>query len=402
MRLERIRWLRYCVVLVWALMLAGQAARAQSNTRLLLSSGWGVPGRAGYVFGPITDLAMNEAKEIIFLTSLQGAKREMRAIIRSSGVTFSVVAFEGLRSPVPHASYESFSAPSMNAAGVIAFTATLKNDVPSAAVVRIEGGMAQAIAKTGGEVPGSPGATFQEFSPPVVGSRGNVLFGARTSGAQPQGGLFLWTLRGLQAVALPPELKLAPSDLLVPAFFSHDEAVFVFRGTPLAAAREQFFRAVAIKNFQDLKPPPELSDTVEVLAARPEETPVRMLLVLMEGDAVQSGVLGGEPAQPVLARRPPAPLSLPLSRIQGQATGPRGNIIFASSPTSEETDLALYCYCEGQVIRLTSPEDFFSIAQAAQGRPILSLAGDGQNTAAFVAANDLAGDAVAIYVTSLP
>jgi len=381
---------------------AASSSHAQSNTRLLLASSWGVPGHPGFAFGPFASLAMNEEREIVFLSSLRGAKSELRAVVRSAGVTFSVVAFEGLRAPVPGTTYESFSAPSLNNSGLIAFTATLKDDVPSAAVIRVEQSTALAVATSGGAVPGLPDATFQEFSAPVINSAGNVLFGARLGGKQPATGLLLWSPRGLQRLPLPAELHLTASDLLVPAFYSHDEAVFVPRGTPLEAVTEQFFRAIAIKNFQDLRPPPEASEVVEVLPARTGQAPVRMLLVLMEGENVQTAVLGGEPSAPVMARRPPGPMFLPLGRIQGQTAGPRGNIIMAAAPASQESDLALYCYCEGQVIRLTSPEEFLPITQSAQGRPISSLAGDGQHTTAFIAPTDLGGDSVGIYVTPVP
>lgn len=381
---------------------AGSPTYAQSNTRLLLANGWGVPGHPGFAFGPFSSLAMNEEREIVFLSSLRGAKSELRAVVRSAGVTFSVVAFEGLRAPVPRTTYESFSAPSLNNSGLIAFTATLKDDVLSSAVIRVEQGTALAVATSGGAVPGLPDAAFQEFSAPVINSAGNILFGARLGGKQPTTGLFLWTPRGLQRLPLPPELRLTPSDLLVPAFHSHDEAVFVLRGTPLDAVTEQFFRAIATKNFQDLRPPPGASEVVEVLPARTGQAPVRMLLVLMEGENVQTAGLGGEPSQAVMAKRPPGPTLLPLGRIQGQTAGPRGNIIVAAAPAAQESDLALYCYCEGQVIRLTSPEEFLPITQSAQGRSISSLAGDGQHTTAFIAPTDVGGDSVGIYVTPVP
>ncbi|MBZ5515790.1 MAG: hypothetical protein LAN62_13290 [Acidobacteriia bacterium] len=237
---------------VLTLLLFGAAsAGAQSNTRLLLVSGWGVPGHAGFVLGPFSDLTMNEAREVAFLSSLRGAKSELKAVIRSDGVTFSVVAFQGLRSPVRKAIYDSFSAPSLNGSGLIAFTATLKDDVPASAVIRITRDEALAIAVSGNNVPGSPGSTFLEFSAPVMSSTGDVLFGARLGGKPASSGLFLWTPQGLKSVPVPPELGLKPADLLTPAFASHDEAVFVPRGSPSEAVTEQFFRAVVNKNFQD-------------------------------------------------------------------------------------------------------------------------------------------------------
>ncbi len=393
---------RLGLLTAFALVGAGEL-RAQSNTRLLLSSGWGVPGHPGFVFGPFSNLTMNKQGEIAFLSSLRGAKSELRAVIRSSGVTFSVVAFEGLRSPVPKTIYESFSAPSISDAGVIAFTAALKDDVPASAVFRVQGETALPIATSGGAVPGVSDATFQEFSAPVVSSAGNVLFGAKLGGKQPSTRLFLWTPQGLSVVPLPPDLALRPSDLLAPAFSSHDEAVFVPRGTSIEAVNEQFFRALAIGSFQDLRPQPGANESVEMLAARPgNETPVKMLVVMLEGENVRTALLPGEPAQPVLAKRPAGPLALPLGRILGQTTGPRGNIIFAAAPAGQPNDLALYCYCENQVNRLTSPEEFLPITSTALGRPISSLAGDARQTMALIAPNDPAGDATAIYVVSVP
>jgi len=380
----------------------GGPAKAQSTTRLLLSSGWGIPDHHGFVFGPFSNLTMNASRQIAFLSAMRGAKRDLRAVIRSTGVTFDVVAFEGLRSPVPRAAYESFSAPSLNNAGALAFTAALRDDVPSSAVIRWESGNSLAIVSSGGSVPGVPDATFLEFSAAVISSAGNVLFAARTGGSKPGTGLFLWTPQGLRTVSLPAELHLTPKDLLTPTMVSRDEAVFVLRGTPIEAVIEQFFRALAIKSFQELMPPPDPADTVEVLPARSGEAPVKMLLVAMEGDMVEVGFLQGDPTQPVQGRRPAEGDTPALGRIQGQATGPHGEIIFTSASLGQEADLAIYCFCNGQVERLTSPEEFWQVTVPAKGRPIFSLSSDGQRTISFIAPNGESGDSVGIYVTSLP
>jgi hypothetical protein len=383
----------------------GQAGlQAQSKTRLVLSTGTGVPGHVGFVFGPFSGLAMNERTEIVFLSTLHSARNELRAVVRSSGISFSVLAFQGLRSPVPKTTFDSFSAPSINDAGSIAFTATLKDseEAPGSAVVRADGTNFRAIATAGDVVPGNPEAKFQEFSAPLINEQGDVLFAARWEGKKPGVGLFLWTPGGLRSLTLPSELVLLPKGLLEPIFFSHDEAVFVSRDIPAAAAQEEFFRAVATRSFQELKPAPDASETVEVLPALPGGLAVQMLLVLMEGGSAQTALLPGEPTQPVMARRPAGSAGVsPLARIQGQTTGARGNIIFAAAAGDPPTDLGLYCYCDGQVVRLTSPEEFLPITQAAPGMPILSLTGDSQQTVAFIGSGP-GGEASAIYVTSLP
>jgi hypothetical protein len=113
-------------------------------------------------------------------------------------------------------------------------------------------------------------------------------------------------------------------------------------------------------------------------------------------------LLAGDPSQAVKARLTPATPAVPLGRIQGQTAGPRGNILIASTPLGQEFDLALYCYCEGQLQRLTAPEEMHAITTAARGRPLRSLASDGDGTAAYLAPLDEGAESTAIYVTALP
>ena len=232
-------------MLLAALASGALPAFAQLNTRLLLTTGTEVPGHGGLAFGPFLSLAMNGNQEIIFLTSLRSPRAEMRAVVRSTGVSFSVVAFQGLLGPFPRTTYDTFSAPSMNDSGVMAFTATLvtdQADVPRVAVVRQEGAKPKAVATNLDAPPGQAGAKFEEFSAPLVFSDGSVLFGARWSGKGAGSGLFLWSPRGLQALQLPAGLQLGPKELLEPFFFGHDEAGFLRRGFPRSCHRAVFPR----------------------------------------------------------------------------------------------------------------------------------------------------------------
>jgi hypothetical protein len=319
-------------------------------------------------------------------------------------VSFSVVAFQGLRAPLLKTSYDSFSAPSLNDAGVICFAADLKDTEgnPSSAIIRVDGTGARALVTSADSLLGIPDATFLEFSAPLINSQGNILFGARWGGKNPGTGLFLWTPRELRRLEFPAGVSPTPKDLFEPIFFSHDEAVLVLRGTPSEAAIEQFFRAVAIRSFQELKPPPDPEETLQILAPRAGQAPVQMVLVIMEGENVQTALLPGDPSQAVAARHiAAAPEAKPLGQIEGQTTSAQGNIIFAATPLDSPDDVGLYCFCEGQVIRLTSAEEFSPIVQAAPGKPILSLAGDSQQTEVFIAPGAPEGG-LAIYVTSIP
>lgn len=389
------------------LCLGVQAAIAQVNTRLLLVTGSAVPDHPGFTFGPFQDLAMNGNQQIVFRSTLESPRSNLRAVVRSQGVSFTVVAFEGLVSPASREQYESFSAPSINDDGVVAFKATLKGGgrgEPTEAIVRVKGSVANLVADNGGGGDSSFGQIFKAFSSPVIGSGGDVLFAARTGGSNPHSALYLWSAGGIREVALPGDFKLGPGELLEPVFASRDEAVFVRKNVDMAAAREQFFRAVAMRNFQQLDPAPEPADTFQVLPARPNQKPIQMLLVLLQGNQAQTAELSGDPSQPVMAQSAPGTGDVgPFAAIQGQAAGRRsGSIIFAGAPSGQADDFGLYCFCGGQVKRLTTQADFGLLLNKLDGRTIGSFAGDGQGTVALVAPVGNQPGANAIFVCDTP
>jgi hypothetical protein len=392
------------VFLMWVTAVGSVSAFAQLNTRLLLTSGTEVPGHGGLAFGPFLSLEMNGNEDIIFLTSLHSPRVDLRAVVRSTGVSFSVVAFQGLLGPFARTTYDTFSTPSMNDSGVMAFTATLVTDqvdVPRLVVVRQEGSKSRAVVTNLDGPPGLAGAKFEEFSAPLVFSDGSVLFGARWAGKGAGSGLFQWSGRGLQALPLPAGLQLGPKELLEPFFFGHDEAAFLRRGNSAEVATEQFFRAIAIQTFQQLQPPPDPTSTAELLAARPGVAPVQMLIVYLENGSMQTALLAGDPTKPVMAKLSLSTTALkPVGKIVSLTIGPRGDMIFAAAPADAPNDLALYCNCDGEENRLTTPEDFLPITVAGPGKPILSLTGDTQQTIAFIAPG-ASGDNTAIYVTTI-
>ena len=126
-----------------------------------------------------------------------------------------------------------------------------------------------------------------------------------------------------------------------------------------------------------------------------------MVLVYTESGNVQTAMLAGDPTKPVLAKASPTATPLkPVGKIVGLTIGPRGDLIFAAAPVEAANDLGLYCYCDGLVNRITSPDDFLPITTAGPGKPILSLTSDGQQAAAFIAPS-LGGDNTAIFVTAV-
>ncbi len=377
---------------------------AQVNTRLLLSSGTEVPGHGGVAFGPFSSVAMNGHQDIVFLTSLHSPRADLHAIVRSAGVGFSVVAFQGLVGPFPRTTYDSFSAPSIDDSGVVAFSTKLVTDqanVPTSAVVIQDGNKPRAVVTNLDSPPDVPGATFEEFSAPVLTSDGSVLFGARWSGKGAGSGLFRWSARGLESLPLPSGITLRPKDLLEPFFYGHDEAAFLRRGTSADVATEQFFRAIANQTFQQLQPPPDPAHTMEFLRAQLNTPPVSLLVVYLENGNFQTALVAGDPTKPVLARQSLSTTALkPVGAIMSLTLGPSGHMIFAASEADTPNDLALYCDCGAQEDRLTTPDDFLAISTAGPGKPILSLTGDMQETIAFIGPG-ATGDNTAIYVTSI-
>jgi hypothetical protein len=404
-----VRWMMGAGLCGLLLFCGASPAGAQVNARLLLVSGAAVPGHPGFTFGPFHDLAMSANDQIVFRSTLESPRNTLRAVVRSHGISFSVVAFEGLVSPASHELYESFSAPSINAAGDVAFKASLKAkapDMPTEAIVRVSSASADLVADNGGGRGSGLGQIFKAFSAPVIGSKGEVLFAARTGGASPHSGLYLWSQQGMRSVALPQDFRLGPGELLEPLFASHDEAVFVRHGVDMAAAREQFFRAVAVRNFQQLDPAPKPSDMVQVLPARANQKPVQLLLVLLQDGQAETAELSGDPSQPVMAQTggvaAPAGESS-FASIEGQAAGRRsGSIIFAGVPSGQTDGFGLFCFCGGQVVRLTTQTDFGLLLSNLNNKPITSFAGDGQGTVALVAPVGAQAGANAIFVCDTP
>ncbi len=146
-RLRQFAATGWCTVLL--LCLGGHPGFAQVNSRLLLVSGSAVPGHPGFTFGLFHDLAMSGNQQIVFRSTLESPRSSLRAVVQSQGVSFTVVAFEGLVSPASREPYESFGAPSINDAGAVAFRATLKGGgrgEPKEAIVRVKGTSADLVA----------------------------------------------------------------------------------------------------------------------------------------------------------------------------------------------------------------------------------------------------------------
>ncbi len=404
-KLSRLAGGRAWPLVAGLLLISVSRGMAQTSTRLLVASGETVPDHPGFVFGPFSGLVMNARQQIAFLTTLESARLQTPAIVRSVGVTFSVVAFRGLVAPAADTVFESFGAPSMNDNGTIAFSAAL-GAAPSSGIFSVTQGKPVAVALAGQSAPGAV-APFQAFSSPVIGSSGAILFGALTgsgSGSPSASGLYLWTPQGLQSVPLPAGFALGPGEMLQPIFQSEDESVWIPNDVSVAAADDQLFRALAIRSFQSLTPPPNPASTALALAPLPQEKPVPMLLVILHGTQPQTMALEGDPTQPVMARLGAgAPPVLPLVGVESAVAGAlEGRVVIASAAASNPGDLAFYCYCNGAVEGLTTSADLAPVAIQPGGRGIHFLTSDGSHTLAFTA--PLAGQANtnAIFVTSLP
>ncbi len=375
---------------------------AQTNTRLLLSSGDAVPEHSGFAFGPFSGLAMNGRHQIVFLTSMVSPRTQLNAVVRSAGVSFSVVAFQGLRSPDPGKNFDSFGSPAINLAGEIAFGAALRDggsgNPAGSGVFLARGSNIQALATT--SQPSPDGSNFAAFSDPILTSSGDVLFSAQTGHGS---GFYEWTPGGIEQVPLPTDFPRSAQGLLSPIFSGGNQAVLVPVSADPAAARDQLFRALAGQIFQGINPPPATNQTMVILAAAPSAPPVPMLLVAADQGKIQVMFLEGNPSQAVSSLTSATPGLLPFGSVEGEAAAPHGNILFIATIPGQAPGVGLYCYCQGQVEPLTTPLDFASISATLAGRPLSSLTTDSKSTAAFIAPTGPPGvPSNAIYVTPIP
>lgn len=177
-------------------------------------AGAAAPGTGGGAFAGSVGLlnvhAGNATGTVAFVDGVAGGSVAQGVFTSGSGGQ-AAVAVEGDTAPDSGgATYATFSMPSINAAGDVAFVATLSGGSATSGVfLHATGTPAVAVALQGDAAPGTGGATFSDFGFPIVNANGIVTFLANTTGGAATGGVFVFD--GAQVVPLIVEGDPAPA-----------------------------------------------------------------------------------------------------------------------------------------------------------------------------------------------
>jgi hypothetical protein len=164
-------------IMAVSLGLAGAAEAA--TIRVVALTGQEAPGTGGAVFSGFTGLSLNDAGEVAFRAGLSGAgvTDETDSGVFTSG---ALVAREGDVAPGTGGSvFASFGGSRLNNAGEVAFRTTLEGAGGDGQAIFSVGTL---VARRGDAVPGGGGAVFSSFTPPVLNDAGQVVFRAGLSG----------------------------------------------------------------------------------------------------------------------------------------------------------------------------------------------------------------------------
>lgn len=148
----------------------------------------GDPSPLGGRFMDFAAPLLNDAGDLVFWASLEGAARPAGLFLASRGTVQKIVA---RGDPAPRGgrfSYISFPC-SFSGSGAVAFRAKLVEDRVSAGIFLAHKGVITPVARVGDPTP--IGGRFADLSAPKIDSDGTVLFAAEVVQGQAESGLFL-------------------------------------------------------------------------------------------------------------------------------------------------------------------------------------------------------------------
>lgn len=182
----------------------------------------------------------------VLLSGLGSVNAESRAgsTFQQSGSSFSTIALEA--DPAPEdvgGTYSKILFSSVNDSRHVAFSALLSDSQSSSALFLRSAEVTRAILRSGETVPG--GGTFKTFGELDLGNEDFILFRAELEGTPAAEGMFLWTPRGVEAVAVAGQKSLRGftyKSFSKPAIISHK-----------IESGQFFSRYVFIALFQDGK-----------------------------------------------------------------------------------------------------------------------------------------------------
>jgi len=149
--------------------------------RSIVTSGMPSPGGGTFdhfhVEGQPAIAPVNDRGQVAFFATLARA-RASEGLFLSDGSHIEAIALTGGRVPGGGklASFAEHPVPALNRAGAVAFTALIAEGKASQGVFVSTRHRTQAIALSGSASPGVPGGTFTEFDAPALNDTGEVAF----------------------------------------------------------------------------------------------------------------------------------------------------------------------------------------------------------------------------------
>jgi hypothetical protein len=131
---------------------------------------------------------LNDAGDLVFWASLEGAARPAGLFLASQGTIQKIVARGDQAPRGGRFSYISFPY-SFSRSGAVAFRAKLVEDKVSAGIFLAHKGVITPVARVGDPTP--VGGRFADLAAPKINEEGAVVFAAEIAQGQAESGLFL-------------------------------------------------------------------------------------------------------------------------------------------------------------------------------------------------------------------
>ena len=141
---------------------------------------------------------MNASGQVAFFASLTGGSANSGVFV-GTPASIQAVALQGSTAPAG-GSYGGFGSPVLNAAGQVAFSASLTGGSSTVGIFAGPAGSVQAVAMRGSAPPA--GGNYNGFGNPVLTGSGQVAFEANLTGGSATRGIFVGAPGSLQAAAL--------------------------------------------------------------------------------------------------------------------------------------------------------------------------------------------------------
>lgn len=199
-------WLKLLGILAFAVLALGllstrYLAQAQGfQISPLVLTGQPAPGTNGGRFSTFSFPSINASGAIAFQANISGGSTKSAIFVSSPRGGISPVVLQGQAAPgTGGKEFFGFSEPVLNDNGAVAFRAKIGVEIGNEGVFLFSNGSTSAIAITGQLAPGTGGQRFTGFSVPDLNDSGAVAFQGRLGDSN---GIFLFSNGAVAPIAL--------------------------------------------------------------------------------------------------------------------------------------------------------------------------------------------------------